>query len=138
MLLLSRVLEHAPERTVCAVEVNRSELFRDPDGGVPGWVGLEYMAQCVAAHGGLVARACGATFRPGLFLGSRRVRLHVDRFDAGQVLHVTVRHHRGDSGLLSFDCELRDAGGGAALAEGRLSFYTTAVGAAREESDHGR
>jgi predicted hotdog family 3-hydroxylacyl-ACP dehydratase len=123
MCLLSRVLEHDRERTVCAVSVDRSALFREPDGSVPAWLGLEYMAQCMAAHAGLEA-AAGRPPPPALLLGSRRLRLAVDEFAAGTTLAVSARHHRGEAGLVAFDCEIRDAAGGPALVEGRINVYT--------------
>ena len=124
MLLLDRVLEHSPQGTVCSVAVEASELFRETDGSVPTWVGLEYMAQCAAAHGALAARARGEALRPGLFLGSRRVRLRADAFGPHQVLRVSAHHHRGEAGLVAFDCEIRDAAGGELLADARVNVYT--------------
>ena len=121
MLLLGRVLEHCPEYTVCEVEVERSRLFVGADGRVPVWVGVEYMAQCIAAHGGLVARALDDPVRPGLFLGTRRVQFSIDAFEAGDVLRVTARHLRGDLGLASFACRLER--GAELVAEGNLSVY---------------
>ena len=56
MVFLSRVLSHERHRTVCEVEIDRQSLLGDVSGGVPAWIGLEYMAQCVAAHGGVAAR----------------------------------------------------------------------------------
>ncbi len=120
MLLLDRVLEHEPEYTVCRIDVRQSALFADADGGVPSWLGLEYIAQCAAVHGSLA----GGTRppRPGLLLGSRRLRLHAERFEADRPLEVTARHHRGESGLVAFDGSVRDPGG-KVLAEGRINLY---------------
>ena len=122
MCLLSRVVEHSSAHTVCAVDPERSELFRDTQGRVPAWVGLEYMAQCMAAHAGLEAGGAGP--RPALLLGSRRLRISVDSFPTGGELVVSARHHRGEEGLVAFDCEIRDASGGPALVEGRVNAYT--------------
>ena len=81
-----------------------SELFRDAAGRVPAWVGLEYLAQCMAVYGSLVARAEGTAARFGPFIGGRRLQLRVDAFPArSQVLRVTVRHLRGERGLVAFD-----------------------------------
>lgn len=123
MRLLRDVVEHSSVHTVCAVDPAKSALFRDADGTVPAFVGLEYMAQCVAAHGGLLARAAGAAPRPALLLGSRRLAIRVDRFEVGQSLLVSARHHRSGPGIVAFDCEVRDAAGGRALVEGRLSVH---------------
>lgn len=133
MRLLDCVLEHTSDRTTCAVDVDTSAVFRRPDGSVPAWVGLEYMAQCAAVHGGLETRALGEAPRPGLFLGSRRVRFHVDAFAPGQRLRVAVRHHRGKEGLVAFDCWIRDDSDERTLAEGRLNVYVFPDWAALEE-----
>ncbi len=120
MLLLDRVLEHEPKYTVCRIDVRQSALFADADGGVPSWLGLEYIAQCAAVHGGLAGG--GRPPRPGLLLGSRRLRLHAERFEADRPLEVTARHHRGESGLVAFDGSVRDPEG-KVLAEGRINLY---------------
>jgi len=124
MLLLDRVLEHGPEHAVCSVDVARSELFLESDGCVPAWVGIEYLAQCMAVYGSLVARAAGRPPRLGPFIGGRRVKLRTDRFQPGQRLRVTVRHLRGDRGLVAFDGVIEDAAGGPPLVEGRLNVYS--------------
>jgi predicted hotdog family 3-hydroxylacyl-ACP dehydratase len=122
MCLLDAVLEHTPERTVGRVEPSRSARLADRDGGVPIWVGLEYMAQCVAVHGGLAARSRGEPLRPGLLLGSRRLRFGARALPPHE-LAVEVRHHRGERGLVVFDCQVRDPSDGSRLVEGRLNFY---------------
>jgi predicted hotdog family 3-hydroxylacyl-ACP dehydratase len=123
MRLLSHVIEHKTERTVCGVDVAQSDLFHDADGGVPAWVGLEYMAQCIAAHSGLVTRQRGDPPQRGLFLGTRKTEFFVDRFQPGQMLRVSSTHLRGERLLVWFDCTIEDANGGALLARGRLSVY---------------
>jgi predicted hotdog family 3-hydroxylacyl-ACP dehydratase len=134
MRLLAEVVAHGPRETTCAVDVDASALFRRADGSVPAWLGLEYMAQCAAVHGGLASRERGQAPRPGLFLGSRRVRFAVEAFPAGARLRVTARHHRGETGLAWFDCSLRDERGGRTLAEGRLSVYVFDDWSALEEA----
>jgi predicted hotdog family 3-hydroxylacyl-ACP dehydratase len=134
MRLLSRVVDHGPSHTTCAVDPAAGGAFRRADGSLPAWVGLEYMAQCAAAHGGLGSRARGEAPRPGLFLGSRRARFHVDAFAPGQALRVTARHRRGELGLVAFDCEVCDAADDRRLAEGRLNVYVFRDWKALEES----
>jgi predicted hotdog family 3-hydroxylacyl-ACP dehydratase len=124
MLLLSSVVAHDPDWTTCAVDVDRSELFRDAEGCVPAWVGLEYLAQCIAVYGALVARAKGNVPRFGFFIGGRRLALRTDRFLPGTRLHATVLHVRGESGLVAFDGRIEPEGGGEALVEGRLNVYS--------------
>jgi predicted hotdog family 3-hydroxylacyl-ACP dehydratase len=81
------------------------------------------MALCVAAQGGLVALVRGEPPRPGVLLGSRRVGFGVQRFASDRELRVRARHHRGERGLVAFDCELCDPDGGPPLVHARLHVY---------------
>ena len=131
MRLLSRLLEHTRERTVCAIDPVDSELFRDPDGRVPAWVALEYMAQCVAAHGKLLDGLEAP--RPGFLVGAKQVTLHRDAFSPDESLEVTARVVQRLGRLASLECELY--AGGELVAEGALSVFVPdsihAPGAAR-------
>ena len=121
MRLLDRVEEHDGEHTICRVLPSASTLFQDGDGRVPAWVGIEYMAQCAAAHGGLLARVHGARARPGLFVGSRRLVFRCDGFAPDVALRVRARHAAGHGRTLAFDCAVEDPAGGPPLVEGRLN-----------------
>ncbi len=123
MLLVRRVLSHSPERTVCSVLVADSELFRAADGRVPAYVGLEYMAQCIAAHGGLLARALGRAPSPGLLVGAKQLGLHREWLAADESLEVSARLLGRAGALASFACELR--AGDELVAEGTLSVYVS-------------
>jgi predicted hotdog family 3-hydroxylacyl-ACP dehydratase len=79
------------------------------------------MAQCAAAHGGLVARARGEAPRPGLFLGSRRLVFRCEAFAPERALEVRARHAAGRAPRLAFDCAVLDPDGGPPLVEGRLT-----------------
>ena len=70
MLLLDRVLSYSTDYVSCEVEIRVDSPFVR-DGVVPAIVGLEYMAQCVAAFAGLSARHKGEAPRIGFLLGSR-------------------------------------------------------------------
>ena len=121
MSLLHRVEAHDEERTACTAVPSASVLFRNGDGAVPAWVGIEYMAQCAAVHGGLLARSRGEPPRPGLFVGSRRLVFRCEAFAPDAALVVTARHAAGRGDSLAFDCTVEDPAGGAPLVEGRLN-----------------
>jgi len=123
MSLLDRVLEHSQERTICRVDPSGSAVLARPDGSVPAWVALEYMAQCVAVHGGLAARSVGKALRPALLLGSRRVRFDARDFAPGDILRVTAHHHAGESGLVVFECDVARESDADALVQARLNVY---------------
>jgi predicted hotdog family 3-hydroxylacyl-ACP dehydratase len=120
-VLLDAVLEHGPRHTVCSADAARAATFAQADGTIPAWVGLEFLAQGVAAHAGLEARLRGEAPSLGLFLGSRSVRLHADALEPGRALRVHVEHRLGQYGPSSFACWLRDAATDALLVEGHLT-----------------
>ena len=128
MVLLSRIVRHAHDHTVCAVDVSTASAFHVWGHGVPAWVGMEYMAQCIAAHGGLRARATGEPVPVGVLLGSRAIELHVDGFVAGRRLHVEARRVWGRSELFAFACAVTDAGTGAPLVTGSLTVRRVEAG----------
>jgi len=114
MALLSRVLDYDFEGgTLSAeVEVAESDLFFDAErGGVPCWVGFEYMAQSIAALSGL-KRQLELEEQPriGYIMGVRDYRSRVPAFAAGSRLRVEVREVFRDGEVLSFQCAIRENG----------------------------
>ena len=114
MLFLQEVLEHTEAETRCAIDVDMQHRFRDPSGNIPAWVGIEYLVQVIAAHGGPP--------RIGFLLGTRRVSYYTSSFHRGQRLEGLARHRWGGVvGPVSFSCELRDRDTGELLVEGKLN-----------------
>lgn len=123
MVWLSRILTHTADATTCAVDIEERTMLRGADGHVPSWVGVEYMAQCIAAHGGLLSRARGEPQKRGFLVSVRKAIFHTPYFAIGQTLEVHARHVRGQRGLLTFDCAIHDGVGGDALAMARVNVY---------------
>ncbi len=138
MLLLAEVLEHDAKRTVCRVDLARAHLFQAPDGSVAPWIGLELLAQCVAAHAGIRAWLEGKPPKPGLFLGTRRSRFHTQRISADPSLRASVEHLRGEQGLARFEARLYTAEPDRSLVTGVLSVYLFEdLSAMRKRLGHG-
>jgi predicted hotdog family 3-hydroxylacyl-ACP dehydratase len=92
-------------------------------------MGLEYMAQCVAAHAGLLRRASGEAPRVGFLLSVRRLEIRAPYFRRGQRLVASAHRIWGATeGLVSFDCELQDAESGDLLLRGSISCFTPREG----------
>jgi predicted hotdog family 3-hydroxylacyl-ACP dehydratase len=124
MCLLSRLLAADTQHLITEVVVPVSGLFSRPS-GVGAWVGIEYMAQTVAAWAGWQSRAAGQAPRIGLLLGTRRYCCTVSRFEPGQVLHVEIEpSFQADNGLGQFDCRITCAG--AELARAKLTVFEPA------------
>ena len=122
MALLARVVDYDGDSITCSVEIGPDSQFVS-DGRVGPWVGLEYMAQTVAAHGGRVAVERGEPIRIGFLLACRSIDFRSGPFHVGQTLHVSARHIWGDEHLMKFACSVVDAATGAELQEAELSVY---------------
>jgi predicted hotdog family 3-hydroxylacyl-ACP dehydratase len=110
MRLIDRVLLVDADQAVAEVEVPFDGLFVR-DGQVPAWIGIEYMAQTVAAWAGGRAQLRGGQPRPGLLLGSRRYEAHCEGFPSGASLRVEARCELiGSNGLGQFDCRITQDG----------------------------
>ena len=90
MVLLDRVVSFEDENLVTEVTIREDTLFCEA-GGVPGWIGVEYMAQAVAAHAGAHARLAGNPPAIGFLLGTRSYECSVSQFSLGETLTVLCR-----------------------------------------------
>jgi predicted hotdog family 3-hydroxylacyl-ACP dehydratase len=106
MVLLDRVIA-ADEESLCAeVRIRPDSLFCAAD-GVGAWVGLEYMAQTIAAFAGYTAYLRGEAIKAGFLLGARRYESSLPMFSLGSLLQVHVRRVlQSESGLGSFHCRI--------------------------------
>jgi predicted hotdog family 3-hydroxylacyl-ACP dehydratase len=131
MSLLDGVERVDEEAIVARVAVPAAGLFASA-AGVPAWVGIEYMAQAVAAWSGARARSAGGSPRIGFLLGTRRYEARVPLFAAGAQLRVEARCELiGDNGLGMFDCRITQDG--RELATGRLSVYEPGADASADQ-----
>jgi predicted hotdog family 3-hydroxylacyl-ACP dehydratase len=112
------------EETLCAeVAIDSQTLFCDGR-EVGSWVGVEYMAQAVAAYAGHAALLRGEPVKVGFLLGARRYEARVSAFAVGAVLRVYVRRElQGENGLGAFACRIEDAGSGEELAAATITVF---------------
>lgn len=121
MRLLDAALDGDEESLRACVEIRSDSLFFDGD-GVGAWVGIEYMAQAVAAWAGWRARLAGGAPKVGFLLGSRRFSSTRSHFRLGEQLQVEARRQfQADNGLGQFDCSLSIAG--EQVAEASLTVF---------------
>lgn len=106
MRLLDRAIEGDEDSLLASVEIRADSMFFDGH-GVGSWVGIEYMAQAVAAWAGWRARLAGGAPKVGFLLGSRRFSTSRSCFGRGEVLLVHAqRQFQAANGLGHFDCTL--------------------------------
>ena len=123
MVLLDRVLSADAENLCAEVAIHAGSVLYDAaSAGVGSWVGIEYMAQAIAAHAGYLARLAGAPVKIGFLLGARRYEAQVPLFVDGSVLQVHVQQAlQGENGLGAFECRIEMAG--AVLAQATITVF---------------
>ena len=105
MTLIERLVEYSQERSVASVTIRRDSPFFEGS-GVPSWVGIEYMAQTIAAHAGYEARLRGQAPAIGFLLGTRSYRSEVGTFELGTTLTISVQLSFADSRLGVYQCSI--------------------------------
>ncbi|MFC3284907.1 ApeP family dehydratase [Litchfieldella rifensis] len=102
MCLLDTLLEVGDEYLHAEVTPRRGDLFAGTD-GIPGWVGLEWLAQAVAAWAGVQAVSHGDAPQIGFLLGTRRYQCQTPWFAFDQPIRIEVElDFRADNGLGAF------------------------------------
>lgn len=106
MLWIDRVLHCDADSVIVEATVRDDHLFADGD-SLPGWMGIEYMAQCIACWAGGRALARDEPVKPGFLLGTRRYHAHRPYFALGLRLRIEARCELfGDNGLGLFACRI--------------------------------
>ena len=110
MVLLDQV-DFGDEQQLQASVTVRADTPLVEAGGLPGWVGMELMAQTIGAFGGLRARRAGQPVKIGFLVGSRKYSCSHGHFPLGAILEVKVQELvRGENGLSVFECSLQGRG----------------------------
>lgn len=108
--------------TLAANATVRPSLFSLADGSLPPWIGLEILAQAVAAWSGWQALVAGQPVRMGFLLGTRHYECRVDAFAPDAALTVQVaRTLQDDSGMGIFEGRILE--GAREIAQARLNVY---------------
>jgi predicted hotdog family 3-hydroxylacyl-ACP dehydratase len=119
MCLLERLVSWDADAIHCTTSTHaRADNPLRTAGGLLSPNLIEYAAQAMALHGGLLA-AEGSEPSAGFLASARSVRLAVERIDdiAG-ALHVHAQRMTGDASQILYEFTVKDADG-RSLAEGR-------------------
>jgi len=122
MCLLERVLDWSDDEIRCETA---SHLWPDHplrrDGRLAGIHLIEYGAQAMAVHGGLLARARGQALAAGYLAGLRAIELHRDSLDdLSGPLQIWARRHAAIDASMMYLFEASHEG--KALAAGRITI----------------
>jgi len=105
MLLLDAVMDWDADSATATARVQADSWYAADTGAMPSWIGIELMAQTIAAHVGLSARSQGRLSKPGILLGTRAYQATMSHFPAGALLRVKASLiFRDASGLGAYNC----------------------------------
>jgi len=109
MILIDSIDKYSENIGCCSVTITRDSVFFDEDTqGVPSHVGIEYMAQGIAAYANAHERDAGLPTAIGFLVSSRKFKVFVPTFTLGSKLAVTVEKlYKEDNGLSAFDCHIK-------------------------------
>ena len=111
MILIDSIERFDDEQIFTRLTVKSEGLFNLPDGSLPAWVGVELMAQSVAAFAGCHARQKGNPVELGFLLGTRKFECNVEAFPAGTDLTIHgLRSLEDDNGMGVFECHIHGDG----------------------------
>jgi predicted hotdog family 3-hydroxylacyl-ACP dehydratase len=122
MILIDRLVAVSGQEGICEVTVTPQSMFLEAS-GVPAFVGLEYMAQAVAAYGGYQSYLANEPITIGLLLGTRHLAVYCQFFALGQILHIQVVHVWGKHELMRFRCSITSATTGTLLQQAELNVF---------------
>lgn len=106
MILIDAVDSYGDDFAVALITPGIGKPFADWQGNVPVWVGMEYMAQCIAIYAGIQAQQKGLPIKVGFLLGTRSYDIETDQFDSGQTYAIRVQKTFEDSSLSAFACSI--------------------------------
>jgi predicted hotdog family 3-hydroxylacyl-ACP dehydratase len=111
MLLVDCVSALGNETLTAHAAVRGDAWYADEHGAMPAWLGIELMAQGVAAHVALLAMRAGGRARPGVLLGTRSYKAHVSAFARDAQLTINVHEVlRSEEGHSAYECTIEHDG----------------------------
>jgi len=112
MRVIGELIAAEEYQVVAAASVDADNVFFNADmGGVPAWVGIEYMAQAAAVWVGLHCERRGRPIAPAFLLSSRQYTAHQPVFTLGQQLKVQVHADLVEEPIVAFTGKITDDSG---------------------------
>jgi predicted hotdog family 3-hydroxylacyl-ACP dehydratase len=109
MFLLSRIRSYSMEKRSLASEydITGACIFYNKElGGVPSWVGFEFMAQSISALSGLEGKDLGKAPRFGFILSVSGLEIKAPVFKAGSTVLIEVEEETVVENVYSFRCRI--------------------------------
>ena len=122
MILIDKLIDVAELSVHSQVNISTDGMFFDKQiNGTPAWVGIEFMAQTIAAWSGYHTWLKGKPSPIGFLLGSRRYTSECELYKRDQVLDIYAEHLMESDGMNAFACRIECDG--KELATGQLNVF---------------
>ncbi|WP_295892010.1 hotdog family protein [uncultured Vibrio sp.] len=122
MILIDRVLSIDVDSIRAQVDIgSKNPFYNEETQTIPAYVGIEFMAQAIAAWSGYHAIAQSEQPPIGFLLGSRRYHTLCDAFSNGQVIDIYAEQVMESNGMAVFSADLEHQG--VKIATAQLNVY---------------
>lgn len=123
MVLIDKMLEYGDDFGISGVRVDKSDkFFEESINGIHAAIGLEWMAQTIAAIAGIKALQNNRPVQVGFLLGTRKYEPVKNVFKLGEEFVIHVKQlYREDNGLGAFQCSIHE--GDKLIAEAKLNVF---------------
>jgi len=123
MVLLDKMLEYGDDYGIAHVKVSATSKFYEEDiNGIHCAIGLEWMAQTIAAIAGIKALQNDRPIQVGFLLGSRRFEPSKSVFKLDEEFIIQVKQlYLEENGLGAFECSIHQ--GETLIAESKLNVF---------------
>jgi predicted hotdog family 3-hydroxylacyl-ACP dehydratase len=123
MVLLDRLVAVEEDFCACETVVRASGMFHAKSGGLPAYMGVELMAQTIAALSGYQLWRAGRPIEPGFLIGAPQWVSRTGAFAPGSRLRIEARCVWGDTELMRFSCRILAWPEGESLQEGEINVF---------------
>lgn len=109
LLLLNEVVDYDESFASALIHITAESPFFDAGlGGVPSWVGMEYMAQTIGIWAGHQQLINNKPVQAGFLLGCRSYDCNSAVFPTGSTLQLSAKPvYLDDIGIGAFDCVIQ-------------------------------
>lgn len=109
MILVDKLVDYTATSSACTVEIGEHSNFFNPlRKSVPSYVGIEYMAQTIAAYANALKLDSDGKVSLGFLVSARNYITQVREFTLGTKLLIQVELlFKEANGLSVFDCKIK-------------------------------
>lgn len=123
MILIDELVAYNENIAQCLLKItNKSNFYNHVNKSVPSYVGIEYMAQSIAAFANANEKDHGGEVAIGFLVSSRKFKVFISEFSLGMQLIVNLEQlYVEESGLSAFDCSIEHDG--KRVAEAKINIF---------------